>query len=138
MRRHLAAGTTIAAAALLLSAEASQLHAETSKKVVKMTGSFVRGPKGGQSHDLQAEFTRETGKEWAAVFTFNWGKTPHTYKGTATIGGGKMSGTVTTEDGKRKFGFAAATRGGKLTGTHHELHGKRENPTGSFELKADK
>ena len=138
MRRHLTAGATIAAAVLLLSAEASHLRAETSKKVVKMKGSFVWNSQRGKSHDLRAEFTRETGNEWAAVFTFDWGKAPHTYKGTATIAGGKMSGKVTTENGKRKFGFNAATRSGRLTGTHYEIHGQRENPTGSFEMKADR
>ena len=141
MKKRLTIATFVAA--LLLSLTAMPLHAARrgKGKVIKMTGTFVRGARGGQRHPLKAVFTRKTTrtKKWEAVFNFNWGNQPHTYKGAATMSRGKLAGTVKTEDGGRTFGFTASRGSGKYVGTHHEISGRRnrKSPTGDFDLKED-
>jgi len=88
----------------------------------------------GRRHDLQAEFTRKTGREWDAVWTFKWNKQDQTYRGTAIIANGRMTGTAAPGNRARTFGFEATIRGSRVSGTHHELKKGREVPTGDFSM----
>ena len=103
-------------------------------KVIRMEGTFVWSSQRGKQHDLQVVFTQKTGREWDAVWTFKWNKGDQTYRGTAIIADGRMTGTAAPGNRARVFGFEATLRGSRASGTHHELKGGREVPTGDFSM----
>ena len=138
MRRDLAGKTCVVGAALLLSLGALEVRAADKPKVVRMSGSFMWTGKRNKRHDLQAEFTQKAGQEWDAVFTFDWNRKPQTYRGTAVIANGKMTGVAAPGNRARIFGFEASISGGRLTGKHHEVKGNRKLPTGDFAMTSSR
>ena len=104
---------------------------------ITLAGTFNwSGDKSGD-HALKAVLTPSGTNEWTAVFTFTWGKDPHTYSG--TIKGNLANGTVTgegeNEGGNRTFKFTGRATNRVLKLTHTETTGGKNTPTGSATLK---
>ena len=114
--------------------EVTEDERTTEPKVIRMRGTFVWSSQRGREHDLQVVFTQKTGREWDGVWTFKWNKRDTTYRGTATIANGRMTGTAAPDNHARNFGFEATLRGSRASGTHYEFKGDRRVPTGDFSM----
>lgn len=106
---------------------------------LKFAGTFVWNNKKDKSHPINAVFTPNGEKKWNVVFTFNWGKGPQTWKGTAegTLKDGEIKGDVKSGDEKRNFNFTGAEKNGAFECTHNELKGGKPLATGSMTIKKE-
>jgi len=105
---------------------------------VALNGTFVWSNKKGQEHNIKSVFTPAGDKKWTVEFTFNWGKGPQTWKGTAEgdLKTGEVKGEGLHPDGMRKFTFSGAfTKEGALDCTHTEVTGGKSQATGTMTLK---
>jgi hypothetical protein len=106
---------------------------------LKLSGSFVWEKKKGQNHNIKAVFTPDGDKKWKIVFTFDWGKGPQTWNGSATgdLVNGDIKGEGLHPDGHRKFTFSGTAKDGKIDCTHNETTAGRAEATGTMTLKKD-
>jgi len=90
----------------------------------------------GEAGDLEAVFTAAGEGKWSVDFRFAHGGDPHVYSGTAegSLTGGALQGKVSNEGGGRQFTFQMKFEDGQFRGTHAELKGDREQPTGTLNL----
>jgi len=74
---------------------------------------------------------------WLVSFDFTYGKRSYTYSGTArgSFEEGEIGGLVENESGARSFTFFLQERKGNFSGTHAEVIGGSEEPTGTLTLK---
>ncbi len=90
----------------------------------------------GRPSKLKAIFTATSDVKWEVAFHFRHNGQPHVYRGTAEGRlDGELRGKVTNEGGGRKFTFRLENDGGKLSGTHAEVFGRRERSTGTLTLR---
>lgn len=100
-----------------------------------LTGDFVWD--GGGEGALSAVFTPSGEDTWDVNFEFTFRGTPHAYSGTAegTLAAGEMKGTVKSDGRSRTFTFAGTFTDGVFHGTHAEVTGGGEQPTGTLTLR---
>jgi hypothetical protein len=100
-----------------------------------LTGTYVWGS-GDDRGPLEAVFTPAGDGHWNVDFHFEHSGSAHTYSGTADgqLGQGTLSGRVTSEGRRRVFTFRGEFRNGRFSGTHSEVMGGEEEPTGTLTL----
>lgn len=93
----------------------------------------------GGSDELSAEFEPDGDNgRWKVAFRFLFNGRKDTWKGEAEGSleeGGTIEGTVESDMRGRTWVFRATLEGGVLSGTHAEIRGGGESPSGSFTLK---
>lgn len=100
-----------------------------------LTGTF-HWTGGEDKGDLEAVFTPTSEGKWDVAFHFEFDGRPHTYAGTAegTLAG-DLKGRVRSDAGNRTFTFKGTFAGGVFRGTHAEIAGGGQHPTGTLTLR---
>jgi hypothetical protein len=91
----------------------------------------------GGSEVLTAEFKPDGEGQWTVKFGFKFSGDNYDWNGTATGSleeGEEITGTATWSKSGRNWVFTGTMKDGVLNGTHAEMRGGRESPSGSFEL----
>jgi hypothetical protein len=123
----------VVAMAGLVGALAGRCFAEDART---LHGSYALADGDGKG-DLRAVFTATGERRWDVAFHFSMQGKPHVYAGTAegSLSEGALKGTVKDEGKDRTFTFRGTFEGGKFQGTHAEITGGREQPTGTLTLR---
>lgn len=131
-------GTLMALAVLAVLCVAGSGRAQAAEGDQTFEGKFVWNNQAGKEHPVKAVFTPNGDKKWKVVFTFNWGKGPQTWNGTAegTLKDGELKGDVTNGNpGQRKFDFKGTFKDGQFDCTHNEDTSGKPVATGTMTIK---
>ena len=90
----------------------------------------------GENQNLEATFRATGAQTWDVTFRFTFQGESRTWQGSAvgSLSEGSLSGRVKATGMDRVFVFEGSFRDGVFSGNHAELHGRREEPTGSMTL----
>ena len=101
-----------------------------------MKGSFEWNNE-NRKGNLEATFTPAGDGKWEVAFRFEFSGQQHVYSGTAegSLTSGTLSGKVHNEDRRRSWSFTGTSDDGRFKGTHAEIVGNGQQPTGTLTLE---